>query len=196
MKYLLEHCSLKPLTKELSVSLADFLCEKEPEIQKFFRSEALDYAQARMGSTYCFVNEEMCVVAAFCVACASVSTDEMPKSMRNKVNRNIPYIKQRETYPAVLLAQIAIDDRFVDLHIGDEMMELIKAWIVRYASQIAGRFLVVDAINNAKVIDYYQRNSFRMVFASEEEEKEFCEIDAQQPLKTRFMITDLKLNTD
>ena len=196
MDYLSNNCTFQLLTKDLSASLADFSCEKEPEIQKFFRQEALDYAQARMGSTYCFVNADRRVVAAFCVACASVSTDEMPKSMRNKVNRNIPYIKQRETYPAILLAQIAIDDRFVNMHVGDELMGFIKYWITRYASQIAGRFLVVDAINNAKVIDYYQRNSFRMVFASEEEEKEFCEIDAQQPLKTRFMIADLKLNTD
>lgn len=88
MKYLLEHCSLKPLTKELSASLVDFVCDKEPEIQKFFRSEALSYAQARMGETYCFINEEKRVVAAFCVACAIVYKNYF-KSDRNKEPINV-----------------------------------------------------------------------------------------------------------
>ena len=42
MDYLSNSCTFQLLTKDLSASLADFSCEKEPEIQKFFRQEALD----------------------------------------------------------------------------------------------------------------------------------------------------------
>lgn len=193
MGYLKDYCMLQPLSEELTDSLVNFSCAHEKKIESFFRNEALAYSKEMMGKTYCFVHKDTKqIVCAFCVACASVSTDEMPKVMRNKVNRKVPYVKQRETYPAILLAQLAVNDDFAHFHIGDELMQLIKVWIILHGSQIAARFLVVDAINDEHVLQYYVRNKFHLVFATEEEEKLFCEMPTEERLDTRFMLVDLK----
>ena len=70
-------------------------------------------------------------------------------------------------------------------------MSLIKIWIVKYASQVAGRYLIVDAINTPKVIEFYKRNNFNLVFPSEAEECKLSDLQSDMPLKTRFMIADL-----
>ena len=192
MDFLTENCRFCRISDDLKQSLAVFSCSKSEKIESFFRNEAVDYSKQMMGQSYAFVEKDSnAVVCAFCVACASVSTAEMPKKFRNKMNRLVPYVKQRDTYPAVLLAQIAIDDKYAELHLGDKLISLIKTWIVLYASQIAGRYLIVDAINIPKVIEFYQRNKFKMVFASEAEERMSCDMEDDVPLETRFMIADL-----
>ncbi len=193
MSFIEEHCTLRPLTKEVLLSVGDFSCRKESDIEKFFKEETTLYASELMGFSYGFIdNRNGHLVCAFCITCASVETDEMPKSMRNKLNRSIPHIKQRETYPAMLLAQLAIFDEYSDLHVGDELMGLIKVWILTVANLVAARYLIVDAVNSPKVIDFYSRNNFKMVFASEEEEKQFEGKTDKDILNTRFMLTDLK----
>ncbi len=192
MDFLSDNCLFSPITNDLKESLAGFVCTKEKDIESFFRNEAIDYANEMMGQSYAFIEKETkAIVCAFCVTCASISTDEMPKPFRNKMNRTIPYVKQRNTYPAILLAQLAINDSYLNLHLGDKLMSLIKIWIVKYASQVAGRYLIVDAINTPKVIEFYKRNNFNLVFPSEAEECKLSDLQSDMPLKTRFMIADL-----
>jgi len=193
MSFLEDYCSIHSLTKEILLSSGGLVCSKEPDIEKFFQKEAIDYASEYMGSSYCIIdNTTQHIVVAFCLACASVETDEMPKSMRNKLNRSIPHIKQRETYPAILLAQLAVSDEYAHLHLGDEAMDIIKMHAIALNKRLAARYLIVDAVNSPKVIDFYARNNFKMVFASEEEEKHFEGKSDEDQLNTRFMLTDLK----
>jgi len=50
-----------------------------------------------------------------CVINTDISVDLIPKSTRNKLNRKIPYAKQRDHYPAVLIGQIAVFDAFAKI---------------------------------------------------------------------------------
>ena len=127
-----------------------------------------------------------------CVINTDISVDLIPKSTRNKLNRNIPYAKQRDHYPAVLIGQIAVFDAFVKYHLGDELMDSIKWWLRNVANLIAARYVVVDAVNNEKVLQFYDRNQFWTVFKTEEDERKANELEDSQPLLTRFMISDLK----
>ncbi|MCF0193876.1 MAG: N-acetyltransferase [Bacteroidaceae bacterium] len=193
MGYLRNHCVFRVLANVSEDVLARFSCSRAPKIEEFFRVEAKPYAKEMMGQSYGFFDMESGeMVCGFCVAASSVSTDEMPKPMRNKLNRNVPWAKQRDTYPAVLLAQLGISDRFAHYRLGDELMDLLKAWLVTYAQTVSGRYLVADAVNAPGVLDFYARNNFKLVFASETEEREFCEIGVDKPLETRFMLLDLK----
>jgi hypothetical protein len=134
----------------------------------------------------------MQAVAAFCVINTDISVDLIPKSTRNKLNRKIPYAKQRDHYPAVLIGQIAVFDAFAKYHLGNELMDSIRWWLRNVANLIAARYVVVDAVNNEKVLQFYARNQFWTVFKTEEDERKANELEDGQPLLTRFMISDLK----
>ena len=130
MGYLSENCAFAPLTEQLHGALTGFDCQREPAIQDFFRNEAIPNARELMSKSYCFYKKDtMQAVAAVCVINTDISVDLIPKSTRNKLNRNIPYAKQRDHYPAVLIGQIAVFDAFVKYHLGDELMDSIKWWL-------------------------------------------------------------------
>ena len=194
MGYLSENCAFAPLTEQLHGTLTGFDCQREFAIQDFFRDEAILNAKELMSKSYCFYKKDTLeVVAAFCVINTDIAVEMIPKSTRNKLNRKIPYAKQRDHYPAVLIGQIAVFDAFTQYHLGDELMSSIKWWLRNVANLIAARYVVVDAVNNEKVLQYYARNNFWPVFKTEEDERTANGLADGEPLKTRFMISDLKI---
>lgn len=58
---------------------------------------------------------------------------------------------------------------------------------------VAARYVVVDAVNHEKVLQFYARNQFWPVFKTEEDERIANELEPDKPLLIRFMIADLKI---
>ena len=188
---------MRKMTKESMTSCQPFVCSKEPDINKFFHEEYLDYENQLLGKSYCFVKRDgQNVVAAFTVANSSVRVDNMPNPKRNQLNRHIPFSKQRSQYPAVLLAQLAVFDGFGGNDIGKEVVDFIKSWFINPLNKTGCRYLVVDAINTPKVLDFYRNNGFEYIFASDEEEMQYMsrsiKVDNGTVFrKTRLMVYDL-----
>ena len=129
-----------------------------------------------------------------------IRADLLPNSRRNKLNRNIPNEKRRPQYPAVLVGQLAVSEDYKGLHVGDELLDAIKSWFIEPLNKTGCRYVVVDALNHPKVFDFYLRNGFKFLFATEEEEWTFLhgrrtakEETAMQPMHTRLMYFDLIL---
>ena len=59
----------------------------------------------------------------------------------------------------------------------------------------ACRYLIVDAVNHPKVLDFYVRNGFQMLFDSDVEELEYLGSEDDdiigKSLRTRLMFFDL-----
>lgn len=192
MGLLNEKCLLAPLTKELRDKLKGFECSREPDIEKFFKEESVLNDRQLLSKTYCFyLPETMEAVAGFCVLSSDISVSLIPKRTRNKINRHIPYVKQRSQYPAVLVGQLVVFDKFSSLHLGDELLDTIKAWLVIEANQVASRYVIVDAVNKPGVLSFYERNFFQYVFPNIEDEIAANNMDSCDVLSTRFMISDL-----
>lgn len=147
-----------------------------------------------LGKSYCFVTrEDQKVVAAFSLANSSIRVDNMPKSKRNKLNRKIPFSKQRSQYPAVLVAQLAVFDGFGGRNIGKELLDFIKSWFIDPLNKTGCRYVVVDAVNNPKVLQLYLDNGFDFIFSSDEEEMQYMSKteqveDAEVFRETRLMV--------
>ena len=169
---MLEQCDFMELTEEVLQQCKGFTC-KDEDITEFFTQDYADYAYQLLGKSYCFVKPDTSeIVCAFTVANSSVKVDSLPSNLRNKLNRKIPNAKRRPQYPAVLVGQLAVSDLFSGHHVG-------------------------DAVNHPKVFEYYQRNGFKFLFSSDEEEWTFLHNKGLEPttpiepMKTRLMYFDL-----
>lgn len=126
-----------------------------------------------------------------------MKVDSLPSNLRNKLNRKIPNAKRRPQYPAVLVGQLAVSDLFCGHHVGDELLDFIKSWFIDPLNKTGCRYVIVDAVNHQKVFEYYQRNGFKFLFSSDEEEWTFLHNKGQEPttpiepMKTRLMYFDL-----
>lgn len=119
---------------------------------------------------------------------------QFPKSIRNRLNRKIPNPKRNNQYPAVLLGQLSVFDDFSGRKIGDDVLEFIKCFVKDDSYPTGCRYLIVDATNNEKVINFYQRNGFKFIFETIEDEIEYMRLDLEPEYKrTRLMYFDLIL---
>ena len=194
---MLEQCDFMELAEEVLQQCKGFTC-KDEDITEFFTQDYADYAYQLLGKSYCFVKPDTSeIVCAFTVANSSVKVDSLPSNLRNKLNRKIPNAKRRPQYPAVLVGQLAVSDLFSGHHVGDELLDFIKSWFIDPLNKTGCRYVIVDAVNHPKVFEYYQRNGFKFLFSSDEEEWTFLhnkgleQTTPIEPMKTRLMYFDL-----
>ena len=194
---MLEQCDFMELTEEVLQQCKGFTC-KDEDITEFFTQDYADYTYQLLGKSYCFVKPDTSeIVCAFTVANSSVKVDSLPSNLRNKLNRKIPNAKRRPQYPAVLVGQLAVSDLFSGHHVGAELLDFIKSWFIDPLNKTGCRYVIVDVVNHPKVFEYYQRNGFKFLFSSDEEEWTFLHNKGQasttpiEPMKTRLMYFDL-----
>lgn len=192
MSYIQDHCTFAPVTDKLLSRLKDFVCHHETDISDFFKSKAVKASIEMMSKSYCLYDEEKNeMVAAFCVLNTSLPTEHLPNYARRSINKNVKYEKQRRHYPATLIGQFAVFDAFAGMHLGDEFLSFVLLWIISEAQHMGNRFVVVDAINNDKVIKFYERNGFKIMFRTTEEELLATGKNSDCALPTRMMFADL-----
>ena len=72
-------------------------------------------------------------------------------------------------------------------------MEFIKGWFFSRDNKTGCRFVIVDAVNEPQVISFYEKNGFRPLFSTEEQEYIYTggKKDLQVKLDTRLLYYDL-----
>lgn len=190
MGFLLENCIISPITQEIIDSCSKFDCGDE-DLNSFFIDESIPYAEQLLGKTYCFRldNQPEIIVCAFTVSNDSIRISLLPNSRGKKIKKDIPRAKHLEKYPAVLIGRLGISIDFKRKGVGTELMDFIKAWFVHPLNKTGCRFIVVDALNEAPALSYYEKNSFGYLFSSEEQEA--LSTNKSGELKTRLMHFDL-----
>ena len=156
-----------------------------------YAEDAVPNHEALLGKSYCFVldADPATIVCAFTLSSDSVHVDHLPNARKKKINSRIAHPKQKRRYPAILIGRLAVNEEFADKGIGSEMLSAIKQFSTDPDNLADCRFLAVDAKNEEKPLHYYEKNDFRYLYSSEEQEAE--NLDLPLPLKTRFMFFDL-----
>lgn len=180
-RLLIEHCS-------------NFSCTHDKDIEAFFKDEFEYYNNQLLGKSYGFIKTSppLELVAAFTVSNSMLPISDFPKPIKNRINRKIPNTKRNSQYPAVLIGQLAVFDSFSGKRIGDEVLNFIKGWFIDPLNKTGCRYIIVDAANNDKVLDFYKRNGFRFIFDNISDEIEYMKLDLEPEYKrTRLMYFDL-----
>ena len=194
MGYLAEHAVFMPLTKIVLEESDKFTCGNE-DLDDFFQTDSIAYAEDLFGKTYCFrmkenVKELLC---AFTASNASIFTMLLPNARKKRVAKNVSYVKRDLIYPAVLIGRLGISTKYQKHHIGTELMNFIKSWFVDSSNKTGCRYLIVDAYNSEIPLAFYKKNGFDFIFSTEEQEKDYRKIVSDEPLRTRLMFFDLIL---
>lgn len=215
MGFLVDKCEFNLLSAELLESAHPFDCGNE-DLNDFFKSDCIPYSSDLMGKTYCFTetSDPNKIVCAFTIANDGIKMYHLPKSRQNKVNRKVAQQKHGKSYPAVLIGRLGVDKAFQQKGVGKDLMDFIKAWFVDGKNKTGCRFVVVDAYNEQKALNYYQKCGFEFLIPDESAEKKYSLnrtmatgfkgfmiktrlAKDKEPLKTRLMYFDLiKLRTN
>lgn len=185
-----QHCVKIDLTEE--IRSLNFTCG-DADLDDFFHNHALLYAKEHLGKTYVFVNNNTSeIVAFFTVSNDSIKTTFIPKNATNRVQRKIPGLKHLRTYPAVLIGRLGVNKSYQGkgFMIGRQIVNFIKLWFLDDENKTGCRFLVVDAYNKPEVLSFYERNGFKYLYATEEDEINATQVH-DNSINTRLMFLDL-----
>lgn len=190
MGFLVDNCTFKLLTRELIATCKPFSCGYD-DLDEYFLKDAPLWADQMYGKTYCFVlkDDPKAIVCAFSLSNETIRVDLLPNSQKKRFLKEIPKDKRIRRYPAVLIGRLGVDLRFSNKGIGTELMHILKFWFVEPDNKAAVRYLAVDALNNPRTLNYYEKNGFSYLF--KDEEQEAISSRMKLPLKTRYMYFDL-----
>ncbi len=195
MSFLLEKCTFYPLDKELLSKCKPLDCEHS-DLNDFFLNDIDAYDEQLLGKSYCFTLDEAPenIICAFTVSNDSIRVSLLPKANKRQVNKHMPYVKQRRSYPAVLIGRLGVNKLYKRSGIGSDLMDFIKSWFFD-SNKTGCRYVVVDSYNEEKALRYYSKNGFSYLFNDLIEEKKLCGIKEpyEEDLKTRLMYFDLIL---
>jgi len=143
--------------EKITKLLATFQCTKNPDLEEFLTNptKAIQSEQRAITRTYLYLevqNNTLMVVAYFTIAIRILYSEGLSKSVVKKLDG---VDKNREAMPSYLIAQLGKSnscDYKIGLNILDDAINTIKE-----AYQIVGgRFIILDAVNIPKVIEFYQ----------------------------------------
>ena len=190
MGFLADKCTFRLLTRELIATCKPFSCGYD-DLDEYFLKDSPLWADQMYGKTYCFVlkNDPQTIVCAFSLSNETIRVDLLPNSQKKRFLKEIPKEKRIRRYPAVLIGRLGVDIQFANNGIGTELMQILKFWFVEPDNKAAVRYLAVDALNNSRTLNYYEKNGFAYLFKDEEQEAVSSRM--KLPLKTRYMYFDL-----
>ena len=195
MSFLQENCSM--FVPSHPSEMAGFSCGDE-DLDGFFASDCFAYTKQLLGKTYCYKldSDDKIVVCAFTLANAGIRVSDLPNARKKKIEADIPHVKALKDYPAVLIGRLGVSKDFRSKHIGSDVLEYIKYWFFDSNNKTGCRFVIVDAYNEPATRVFYERNGFKTVFSTDEQEKAYRHLDEDMHLGTCLMYFDLMSLTE
>lgn len=205
MQQLLEEFNLYVLTQAVIAECAPFTCGIDPDMDEFFREDALRYTHYSMGKSYCFrsIANPKEIAACFTVSNDSIRIYDLPSSRKNAMWKHITNReKLLSRFPGVLIGRLAVSENYSGMGIGSQVLDFLKMWFSEPDNKTACRLLIVDAKNSPHVLRFYERNGFEYLFSRELDEDLYTKrpsseqerverINHPRQLKTRLMFYDL-----
>ncbi|MHA8104825.1 GNAT family N-acetyltransferase [Aquirufa nivalisilvae] len=185
-----------PLSEKIISDCHQFSCgnsETAEDLNDFFLNNWLQFKQDLFGKTYCFFDlSKSEIVGLFSLSNDSVKASILERKTKKRISKKLSYSKSSlKSYPAVLIGRLGRNVKYRDQNIGNSLLEFIKAWFIEEHNKTGCRYILVDAYNIEKVIQFYQENGFTLIFDTEEEEKKYSNIKSLDSLRTRLMYFDL-----
>ena len=96
-------------------------------MNEFLIDEAKDYQTEMLAKTYLLIHRESGDIAAYYSLLNDViRLNETEKSVRNRINRKIPFSKHRNHYPAVKIGRLAVNEKYMGQGVGRIMLDILN----------------------------------------------------------------------
>lgn len=188
---------MQPYTREVAEYCEPFSCQ-DHDLDEFFHKDAFYYDSELLGKTYAWIDiaEPSKILGLITLANDSVKAKTYISSARNRIQRTVTNPKRGMNYPAVLIGRLGVSSEYrgKGMNIGSQIIDFVKGWFRANENKTGCRFIVVDAYNNERTLHFYEKNGFKILFKSEEDERDFLNLNPDETLETRFMFFDLKLD--
>ena len=158
--------------------LKTFRCSIAPDIEDFLRNKAIEFEKRDVSRTYLLIDTiNLKIVAYFTLSISVSTTNKLSKTQIKKIDG---FSKFRECLGFYLIGQLGIDDNYRKLHknkgLGNFLVDFAYDICKNSQNLVGGRFILIDAIKDKKVIEFYENNHFYKLYEDDESIKMIMEL--------------------
>ncbi len=138
--------------------LKTFKCKKNKDLENFLHNKAILFEEKGRSRTYIYIDtEQKGVIAYFTISISSLYVENFSKE-------TVSYLYGEERIklkclPCYLIGQLGKSDK-CKIKIGKFLLKKAINIIIDGYIIFNGRFILLDAINNKKIINFYEDNGF------------------------------------
>lgn len=141
----------------------------DSDLNEFFAIDSRRSCQELLAVTYA-IRQNGETVAFFSVSNDSIKREDVPRSPRQRLLKNVPHEKRYSSMPAVKIGRLAVSAPLQGGGLGTEILNFVKGWFT-VGNKTGCRFVVVDACNKPEVTAFYKKNGFTFLLTSDEKER-------------------------
>jgi len=132
---------------------------KDKDLNEFFHVDSKNGAKDLTTVTYAVETNEV-LAAFFCVSNDSIRKEDTTPTKFRKIQSGMTPSKKFSSMPAVKIGRLATIEK--GNGIGTLILDLIKVWFTK-GNKTGCRFIIVDARNSPKVLNFYKKNGFKFL---------------------------------
>jgi ribosomal protein S18 acetylase RimI-like enzyme len=148
-----------------TISFFNFTCGK-PNLDNFIKTDARDLHESRICHTYCIFHNDFKGLVGY----ITLSSDSIKLNSSEVMELGVNSEVTISNIPAVLIGKFAINSELQGNGCGTAIMSLAVDMILA-ANPASARLAVVDAINESRVIKFYEQCGFKRSIHSEKQAK-------------------------
>ena len=149
--------------------LSEFLCEKNADVERFFKEQSIEFTKKNQSVTYLVVtNDDATLVGYFTLAIKpiNVNADNFSNTMKKKIARvsELDPINGTYTLSAYLIAQLGKNytDNANERITGEQLLQAAIDTIKKLQYMAGGMVIFLEAEDNEKLLDFYEnKNGFK-----------------------------------
>ena len=155
--YSLQEFLEKFSSNQVKKFLKTFKCNLNKDIEDFLYNKAITFEKKLRARTYILLDTNTLNVAGyFSIAISVLYANEVEENILLQIgDLQIP-----KDIPCLLIGQIAKADDYKDIKLGNLLMEHAIEKLELTNKIVGGRFILLDAISNEKIINFYKKFGF------------------------------------
>ena len=144
-------------TNQIKKLLKTFVCTKNTDVQDFLHNKAITFERNLRSCTYLYTsNADKSVVAYITLGIKSLLTNDLSDEAIVFLDG---YTNEILSIPCYLIAQLGKSDTCKE-KIGSFLLDDALSIIDKSQDSLKGRFVLIDSVNDERVINFYKVNSF------------------------------------
>ena len=149
--------------------LSEFFCEKNTDVERFFKEQSIEFTKKNQSVTYLVVTtDDATLVGYFTLAIKpiNVNADTFSNTMKKKIARVSELDSSNGTYTlsAYLIAQLGKNygDNANERITGEQLLQAAIDTIKKMQYMVGGMVIFLEAEDNEKLINLYEgKNGFK-----------------------------------
>lgn len=149
--------------------LSDFSCQKNPEIEKFVKNNAVDFAKKKMSITYLVIDNTETTRAIFTLTHKAIelTNENLSNTMRKRITRHSKLDEETDSFmvSAFLIAQFGKNDNFEsdESLTGSKLMDFTFDVLTAVQHDIGGGLVYLESEDKEKLLNFYSSEPNRFI---------------------------------